>query len=127
MTRYLVLALALVATPAAADCPVKHAPKGNYLDEIVKAMKGTSCAEAEQLAAQCAMGSSGDTQIAGTATAICQKDFASNKDDKALFSKLSKRCAAKYAKSEGTMYMSMAAFCELDVAKLLSMLNRSPD
>lgn len=127
MTRYVVFALALVASSAAADCPVKPSAKATLIEAIVQAMHGKSCAEADELATECAMGSSGDTQIAGAASSICQHDFAANKDDKALFGKLSKRCAAKYAKSQGTLYLSMAAFCELGVAKLLSGLNLAPD
>jgi hypothetical protein len=73
------------------------------------------------------MGSSGDIQIAGAAVDVCRADFAKTKDDVALFDRLAKRCEAKYAKSEGTMYRSFTAFCQLDFAVLLARLNRSPD
>jgi hypothetical protein len=90
-------------------------------------MNGKSCYEAKTIAEKCALAASGDAVTAGNASTICQKKFAKNDGDKALYTKLAKRCADKYAKSQGTLYISAAAFCQLDAAALLADLNSSPD
>ncbi len=89
----------------------------------MKAIKAKPCGEARALAESCALAASGDSVIAGSAAEICEKGFAKNKDDTALYHKLARRCADKYAKHDGTMYISFAAFCQLDVAALLFDLN----
>lgn len=121
------IVVAALAQVARADeaCPV---PAGdNQVEAITKAMTGKSCGEASQLAEQCAYGASADVVIAGTATDICRKDFARNKADKKLFTTLTGRCQKKFRGMDGTMYISAQAFCVLDVAKLLSSLNKSAD
>lgn len=63
--------------------------------------------------------------IAGAASKLCQAGHA--KADKPLFTSLAKRCATKYAGNSGTMYQCAAAFCELDIARVLASLNAKPD
>lgn len=119
------LALTALSSRALADdvaCP-KHGDK--YLDDVVALMKGKSCDEASTIATSCALGASGDVVTAGAATKVCAAAHA--KTDKPLFEQLSKRCAKKYAGKDGTMYQSFAAFCQLDVAKLLASLNSKAD
>ncbi|MCE9574520.1 MAG: hypothetical protein K8W52_15335 [Deltaproteobacteria bacterium] len=125
----LVAVLAGAARPAHAEptCAVSVGQGANYIDAVTHAMDGKSCGEASQIAEGCMMAASGDVAIAGRATEICRKDFARNKADKALFTKLTQRCEKKFRGMDGTMYISARAFCALDVARLLSSLNLGPD
>jgi hypothetical protein len=119
----LIAAFLFVSATAFADddtCPVTTHDE-HFLDNVVKAMKGKSCARAAAIAERCALGASGNAITAGAASKLCQADHA--KTDKPLFESLAKRCATKYAAKSGTMYQSAAAFCELDVAVLLSRLD----
>jgi hypothetical protein len=123
--KSLLLLLALGATAAAdGDCPVKGHDE-HFLDNVVKSMKGKSCTDAAEIAQKCALGASGDVVTTGEASKICQADLP--KADKSLFETLSKRCVAKYANKQGTMYQSAMAFCSLQIATLLSDLNKKPD
>ncbi|MBX3157141.1 MAG: hypothetical protein KF773_14290 [Deltaproteobacteria bacterium] len=126
MRTLLIISLLAMSSAAAADsCPVKNTGS-TFLTDLVKEIgKAKTCDGAASLAEKCALGASGDAVIAGAAVDVCKKDFAKSKDDTALHDKLAKRCGAKYEKMQGTMYVSMAAFCALDVAKLLSNLNRA--
>jgi hypothetical protein len=120
----LLLACATTAHAEVDTCPVTTHDE-HFLDNIVKAMKGKSCDDAAAIAEKCALGASGDVATAGAASKICQADHP--KSDKTLFENLAKRCVAKYANKQGTMYQSAAAFCELQIAVLLSDLNRKAD
>jgi hypothetical protein len=123
MRTLIILATLAISSPALADdtCPVKS----TTFDDRAKAVaKAKTCEDAASIAEKCAFGSSADVQIAGAAIEVCKRDFARNKDDTALHDKLAKRCATKYEKMQGTIYISYAVFCQLDVAKLFSGLNR---
>lgn len=117
------------ATPQATpDAPTVGCPVSlGELDAIVAAMQGKTCLEAKDLAERCALGASGDVVTAGAASTICQKDFAKKPADQKLFTTLAKRCSAKFAHEDGTMYRSAAAFCVLEVASFLSGLNLPVD
>ena len=121
--KALAVLLLLAGTAAADDACPAHGPE--YLDTVVKQMKGKRCGEAAAIAEKCQLGASGDVVIAGAASKICQGEHA--KADKPLYTQLAKRCAAKYAGKQGTMYQSFAAFCELDVARLFAQLDAKPD
>lgn len=86
----------------------------------------SSCYEATQMAEACARGASLDVQTAGTAYLVCQneldkylpvvKDNKSPKviaPERALLANMNNMCQVKYEKAEGTMYLSMNAFCKL--------------
>ena len=135
MSRALVRSVLLAVTGLGATLvvglPVAHAEPtcavtthdDKFVDHVVASMTGKRCGEAAEIARTCALGASGDSATAGAAVKICKPDFASRKADASLFATLSKRCASKYAKQQGTLYVSAAAFCQLDVAALLSDLD----
>ena len=91
---------------------------------IAAVQKAGSCYEAATVAESCAMGSSMDVGITQPAIEKCSKDFmaklSKNKIDLSAYNRLLKRCGDKYAKMEGTMYRSAAAFCVLDINRVYS-------
>jgi len=112
----------------ALECPVQFGT--NYIEEVGKAIRATeTCEQGAELAKVCAMGSSGDTHIAVTAERKCGLDFWRKlpRNERAIYNGLQERCNKKYAKSEGTLYISAAAFCRLRVAELYSALYTPPD
>ena len=118
MSRRIVLACLALAlgTPVAAEeeCPVAF-----NVDEIVKAVEAApGCKRANGIAQACAFGSSADVQIAGAVQALCEKDFLSGlkPDAEKAYKARLKSCARRYAGRDGTLYLSMAAFCASDVA-----------
>jgi hypothetical protein len=126
MQKTLVL-IALVASlsPAfALDCPVKdHDP--TFIDRVGQAIKSAkSCGEGAEIAEACAFGASGDTAIAPVAERKCGLDFWQKLKpaERQVYNGLQAKCEAKYRDMDGTMYISAAAFCKLDVARLYSTL-----
>jgi len=102
----------------------------NYIEEVGKAIRAAeTCDQAAEVAKVCAMGSSGDTQIAMAAERKCGLDFwrKLTRNDRAIYNSIQAKCNRKYEKSEGTMYISAAAFCRLRVAELYSSLYLPPD
>jgi hypothetical protein len=119
----LALAFILAAGCAfAADCPVKDGGD-DYLDRVGVAVEATtSCETAASLAQACALGGSGDGFMVGFAEKKCGLDFRQklSSADKRIYSRLLSRCAAKYKGMKGTAYISDAAFCRLQVARLFA-------
>jgi len=76
-----------------------------------------SCYEAATLANACAWGSSMDVTTAGTAYDVCATELATYKPSKKTRFQLytmRQQCVDKYSNIQGTMYMSMDAFCQLE-------------
>ena len=114
----------------ASDVTCPPAGEGDSLQKTVDMIKAaTSCYDADNIATQCAWGSSADVQIAGAAGDICAKDFKGklNAEDKRMYLALIKKCQTKYAHSQGTMAVGATAFCEESVGKLFSDLFSPPD
>jgi len=108
----------------AVDCPVNFGEE-NYLDKVGVAIKATkSCQEAAEIAEVCALGASGDLEIAPVAERKCGLDFWKklSAQEKNVYGKLQFKCNEKFSKMQGTMYLSAGAFCKLNVAKLYSEL-----
>lgn len=81
----------------------------------------SSCYEASSIANQCAYGSSADLQIVAAAKDICVKEAGPlSKADQSLLTRMSKRCVQAYKGQQGTMYMSMMAFCELKAVEFIN-------
>ncbi len=88
-------------------------------DETVKALKATkSCKAAVAYMEQCAWGSSADTGFAPIAIAKCEKTFVPKFSEKEWerYGEEMQLCAYRYARQEGTMSISAAALCQVDVA-----------
>lgn len=82
----------------------------------------TSCHDAAELATACAWGSSLDVSTAGIAIDICGKQLKKNQpqpNDLALMKQMEKRCDREYQDMQGTMYMSMNAYCHLEAIRWL--------
>jgi len=114
--------IALLAGPAAADCPIARGGD-DWGKQVDSAIAKATCETAVDIATRCGEADGIGTAFSNRAADVCRADFAKNKDDVALFDKLGKRCEAKWAKSSGTMYRFFAAYCRMDVARVLSKLN----
>lgn len=116
----LIALLALGSTVNAMDkCPVDFGAN-DYLEQVTQMIANSgSCWEASEIADACALGASGDIYTVGAAVARCEKDMPiMSKEDAMMYKTLNNKCTDKYSKLEGTMYMSMNAFCHLQVTRL---------
>jgi hypothetical protein len=122
MKTMFALALSCLFLPLAhADTPSLCVYQGKDIssdaDAIITAVAAQpTCWEATRLAESCEWGSSIDVQIAGTASEKCGAELKKNKPtkaDSALLTSMFNACNAKWAKKEGTMYLSFNAFCQL--------------
>jgi hypothetical protein len=118
MKNLLIAALFLLAIPAFAEeqaCPAD----GEKLIASIAAQ--SSCYEAAKLARACAWGSSFDAHVAGAAVAVCAKDYKKiSSKDKQVLDYMGQQCSKKYEKMQGTMYISMNAFCHLTASEFWS-------
>jgi hypothetical protein len=118
MLRTLLLGTLLLSAVAAqaADCPFA----GPDVDDGLTA--APTCKAAARLLSDCALGASGDVARGGIVREKCERDFLPGlgpKEARAYRAGLA-RCARKYAKQEGSMYRSMAAFCAVELAERYS-------
>ena len=107
-----VSAMLLMITPVRAkDCPVKEFSLDAREDAIRKA---ASCKEALEIMEACAYGAGGDTGLGGAVHGRCEPEFLGklSKAQKRAYDREQKRCDAKYARQQGTMYRSATAFCQ---------------
>jgi hypothetical protein len=106
------------------DCPVQFGVD-NYLDRVASAIKSTTnCAQAVSVAEACALGASGDSFTVPFAERKCGLDFWKKLSpaDKKIYGSLQAKCDHKYENMQGTLYISLNAFCRLRVAQLYSEL-----
>lgn len=94
------------------------------LDKLLESIqKAESCYDAAKLAKDCAWGSSADVHLAGAASEVCAKDFASiNKQDQKTKANMEKRCSEKYDKAQGSLAQSMRAHCYLGISQFWSVI-----
>jgi uncharacterized protein len=88
-------------------------------DQLANALShAKSCDEAVKKMHACAWGSSADTQFAPIVIGKCEKTFFDklSPTGKKRYEDEMQLCAYEYARQEGTMYMSEAATCQVDVA-----------
>jgi 3-hydroxymyristoyl/3-hydroxydecanoyl-(acyl carrier protein) dehydratase len=121
----IVLALGVLMLPACgfADIQCPSSGEDSSLEKTVAMIKtAKSCDDADQIAKQCAWGSSADVQIAGAAGDICANTFRRKLTpaDKTAYLTLINKCRSKYAHIQGTIYISARAFCEESIGKLFS-------
>lgn len=75
-----------------------------------------SCYEAKEIAESCARGSSMDANTVSVAYGVCEKQLLEQSPSKGLTTLLDtmqNTCTKKYENKDGTMYISMNAFCHL--------------
>lgn len=118
--------LSFSASAVAADvCPVDFQTSKDYMTDVAQiVVKKETCAEAAATAEACAMGSSMDSVIAGTASVVCKTPFEGRLKGQAFnaYLTLIQHCVSTYEDQQGSMYVSMQAFCELSVNKLFNEL-----
>jgi uncharacterized protein len=88
-------------------------------NSLVKALTGAkSCEAAVKKLHDCAWGSSADTQFAPIVIAKCEKTFLDKLSPTAEkhYADEMQLCAYRYARQEGTLSMSEAAMCQVEVA-----------
>jgi hypothetical protein len=106
--------IAPLAAPAAArECPV------NGADAIMDAIKAApTCAASAAFYSACSWGSSMDVQFGAAVIEKCEAEFAGrlSRKNRSAYDRAQKQCIRKYAHREGTLYMSHAATCAVDVA-----------
>ena len=110
----LVAVLAISPPASAAECPVAGA------DATIEAIKAApSCKEAAEIYAGCTWGSSMDVQFGSVAIEKCEGAFLANLSAKRkqTYRQDQARCTRKYARKQGTLYLSLAMSCAVDVAK----------
>ena len=114
------LILSLSVDPAfAAVC----LDKSMTIDEIVEAINTTAgCEPAMKLAADCQLGTGGDTQLGAAVEKKCEADFLdkANASKKQAYKRELGVCDRKYRNKSGTMYISFTAFCRAEVAQRYS-------
>jgi hypothetical protein len=105
-----------LAQPAVKDCPGGLDAEGK--EELLR--KALGCDAALELFQACAYGASGDTGLSVAVIENCEAGFASrlSPTQRKAYDSEMKRCSAKARGGrEGTMYISMAAFCRAGVAQ----------
>jgi hypothetical protein len=120
MVRFLFLsagcAIALAAPGMANDtCPLDS----SNLDDLQAAITAApSCSEAYRLLTACSLGATGDVALAEPAIKACENDFLAKLPTGAKRAYAAKRkvCRNRYARKEGSMYVSFAVMCEAQVA-----------
>jgi len=118
--------VAEAAAPAAAavsNCPVQ----GPTMENVAKAINNAAnCRAAVGLLKACAFGSSADNALAQAAISKCEARFSRriSKQRFRAYRDAQRRCDAKYAKMQGTMYQSAAALCRADAALAYSRATR---
>ena len=95
------------------DCPVA----GSDPDKIEGAIRqAASCSSAANIAGACAWGSSIDTQFAAAASDLCSGETGElSTADAALHDQLIESCNALYTEGSGTLQLSVAAMCRVQV------------
>jgi uncharacterized protein len=119
--RYLVLVAFLSMWANVPTYPQEPCNYGseNRLDAMAKDLTQTkTCRAAAAKMRDCAWGSSADTQLAPIVIEKCEKRFFHSLSLAAQkrYADEMQLCAYEYSGQEGTMYMSAAALCQVDVA-----------
>lgn len=99
-------------------CPFGFGGEKNF-DALAKSLSNAkSCQEAVRTLHACMWGSSADTQFSAIVVENCEKAFFPklSKAAQANYEEEMQLCAYEYAKAEGTMAMSAASLCQVDVA-----------
>jgi hypothetical protein len=111
--------------PMDSDAPITCPEKVEDVAKMIISL--STCYDASRAANQCALGSSADVQIAGAAKLVCLKEAGNlSNSDQALLTEMTKRCVEAYQGKQGTMFMSMAAFCELKAAEFINSVQSNP-
>lgn len=115
--RLIALVLLLVSLPAIGQesCPSGEDAGDKLAMELSKA---TTCQASAAELQNCAWGSSADSQFAPIVIEKCEKTFLPNLSKQAQdrYMEEMQLCAYRFSRQQGTMYISAAALCQVDVA-----------
>jgi len=102
------------------DCQFGSSDAYDSLETALSNAK--SCSEAAEKLHNCAWGSSADTQFAPIVITKCEKTFFERLSPagKEHYADDMQLCAYEYSRQEGTMYMSAAALCQMEVAERIA-------
>jgi uncharacterized protein len=98
-------------------CP--HDSSEDTADGLIKALtRAKSCSAAAAKLHDCEWGSSADTEFAPIVITKCEKTFYDKLSPagKYIYGEEMQLCSYEYARAQGTMSMSAAAMCQVDVA-----------
>jgi hypothetical protein len=115
-TISLLVAAALIAFApawAAAECTIER----DAWDDAFR--DAPSCGAAYRLFETCSYGAGADVPLGATVQEKCEADFLGKLAGakKAAYRKQLAACDRKYAREEGSMYRSFAAFCRAGIAR----------
>ncbi|HEY6969254.1 MAG TPA: lysozyme inhibitor LprI family protein [Candidatus Angelobacter sp.] len=116
LVRAAFLLAASIPSWAQDACDYESKDRFDVLARALSAAK--SCAAAVAKWQQCAFGSSADTQLTPIVVAKCEKTFLDKLSPATMerYTQEMQLCAYRYARQEGTMWMAIAAGCQVDVA-----------
>jgi hypothetical protein len=108
------VAFSLSVPALAAECTVEDR---STLEDVLG--QAPSCVAAYKMFEDCALGGSGDVSLGQAVQEKCEGGFLSKLDagKKRAYNKQIDACDRKYAKQQGTMYRSAAAFCRAGTAR----------
>jgi uncharacterized protein len=115
----LFFALSICASTFASAQEACHFGSTDAFDGLIKSLsQANSCSAAVKKLHDCAWGSSADTQFAPIVIAKCEKTFFNklSSPGKARYGEEMQLCAYEYSLESGTLAMSEAALCQVDVA-----------
>jgi uncharacterized protein len=98
------------------DCKFGGEEAANKLEDDLEHAK--SCKEAAELFNECRWGSSADSSFGATAVMRCEKEFYKKLTtlQKNNYADEMQLCAYQFSRQQGTMYISAAATCQVDLA-----------
>ena len=111
---WLALGVLLAVAPARAECPV------NGADATADAIDAAAtCAAAAAVYGACTWGSSMDVRFGQPVVEKCEAEFVRrlSKTNRHAYDRAQAQCTRKYAHKEGTLYLSLAMSCAVNVAK----------
>jgi hypothetical protein len=120
MIRSIIVACALLASVTGAahasdECPVTPLARDTLIAAITQA---PTCRASFAILSACRYNAGGDVELAGIVTERCEKTFLPTLKaaGKRAYAKARKACERKYARKQGTMYVSAQVICEAEAA-----------
>jgi hypothetical protein len=117
---WLMMAFVLATLPASPPASARDECPVNGAEATADAISAApTCAAAATIYGACTWGSSMDVQFGQPVIEKCEAEFAGRlpKKNRIAYDRAQARCTRKYAHREGTLYLSFAMSCAVNVAK----------
>jgi hypothetical protein len=114
-----VVSVIVIVASSAALAEEKCPAASLQSDDIVKAIQAAaSCKAAYDVMNACRVGAGGDVELANVVSEKCEATFMARlaAGQKRAYERERAACRRKYAKKEGTLYVSLAVSCEAGVS-----------